>query len=433
MLFETLILCSFLSLVYSDGIEVTAGDLKGNSFTCTQGISREIKWKVESGKYADKDVEIWLYKDKILSGKDNKVAKLGQVPYAQGSFNFLLNTKFPDSWQTMTKLNNDGTVYNVLIELHISGMPDVNSQGGWFARDPVFKLSCCPARQRGCPCTTPDTCQATDFCDLKKKICSKIEADGSHHGKCRTSDPKCDGDHAMCESDGICYVPTCPEGTVNCPCIGGDGGTCNSGNTCTKYGICWAGGVGSLEGAACTQPGFFNSATQTAKLSHPCSLNAKAMPLACRDAPDVDYKTCQACAPGSADCLCAEGNSCTSPGYQCVDEFCIPLTGCEGCPCHMPSSLCDGDLICFNRVCTAKKVPTPPPTIAACSEGSENCACIAVTQGDKTRYGCSRDDLQCLLTDQGQLCLVPPPSPESSSPIVALSMFVVLAVAVVLF
>jgi hypothetical protein len=45
-----------------------------------------------------------LYKDKILSGNDHKVVKLGQVPYTSGTFTFTVGATFPSTWQAVSTL-----------------------------------------------------------------------------------------------------------------------------------------------------------------------------------------------------------------------------------------------------------------------------------------------------------------------------------------
>ncbi len=136
------------------------------------------------------------------------------------------------------------------------------------------------------------------------------DEDGDEEG----DEPSPDGDE---DGDG----PSCPAGSLNCPC---DDGSCDAGLVCMQDycvpSVCDDG----TQGCACHDDGTCNES------------------LTCENGTCVDAS----CPAGAEGCACLEGNQCND-GLVCQNDLCIRegcVDGTEGCPCD--NGNCDEGLVC---------------------------------------------------------------------------------------
>jgi len=150
-------------------------------------------------------------------------------------------------------------------------------------------------------------------------------------------------------------TPTCPEGTLNCPCTAES--SCNEGLACAS-GFCIEDTTtpcpeGS-EGCPCYANGTCDAKDGTA--------------MACVDSVCTEAST----SPGGLGDPCDDDNPCGSDNgtqLECTDSTCsLPETPCpvgtSGCPCDA-GDVCTGELICTGGVCFE-------PT---CTAGTLDCPC----------------------------------------------------------
>jgi hypothetical protein len=230
--------------------------------------------------------------------------------------------------------------------------------------------------------------------------------DGSAGCACYGNDT-CDAE-LVCE-DGICKLPECVEGSLNCDCYEGQcfaGLVCMDGTCKPEGALPGCESVADCDGNLCTQGDQVCEHACVAGIEVQCPTGATCDPSAGSCLCQPGSKPCgDACIP---DTQCCNDSECGA-GSTCAEGFCTRSGGlvCNG-ECIANAECCPGEVSNFECTCGAQKTCGDAGIWDVCTGGNPNPECQTGDSMPCGNCGTTTCNANCMWTIcQGQGACMP--------------------------